>query len=42
MIKYLWKKIDWTVVQIVVLIGVLPAMLVIGTLFYQLFSANYR
>jgi hypothetical protein len=42
MIKYLWKKIDWTVVQVVILVGMLPVMLVIGALFYQLFSAKYR
>ncbi len=42
MIKYLWKKIDWTVVQVVVLVGMLPAMLIIGAVFFQLFSAKYR
>jgi len=35
------SKIDWEVVQIMVLVGMLPAMLVVGALFPSLL-ANYR
>ena len=34
-------KIDWELVQIVVLVGMLPAMLIVGALFPSLL-ANYR
>ena len=34
-------KIDWELIQIVVLVGMLPAMLVVGALFPQML-ANYR
>jgi hypothetical protein len=40
-IKYLWKRIDWEVVQIVALVGTVPVMLLIGALFPSLL-ANYR
>lgn len=40
-IKYLWKRIDWEVVQIVALVGTVPVMLLIGALFPS-FLANYR
>ena len=39
--KHLWKKIDWDVVQILVLVGMVPTMLIIGALFPS-FLANYR
>lgn len=39
--KHLWKSIDWDVVQILVLVGMVPAMLIIGALFPSLL-ANYR
>jgi len=35
------SKIDWEVVQIMVLVGMLPAMIVVGALFPSLL-ANYR
>lgn len=35
------KKFDWEVVQIIFIVGTLPAMLVIGALFYPLFSSKY-
>lgn len=41
-VKYYWKRIDWTVVQVIVLVGMLPAMLIFGALFFPLFSAKYR
>jgi len=34
-------KIDWELVQIMVLVGMLPAMIVVGALFPSLL-ANYR
>jgi hypothetical protein len=34
------KKIDWDVVQAVLLVGTLPAMLIFGAIFPSLF-ANY-
>ena len=34
-------KIDWELIQIVVLVGMLPAMLIVGALFPSLL-ANYR
>lgn len=39
--KHLWKSIDWDVVQILVLVGMVPAMLIIGA-FFPSFLANYR
>jgi hypothetical protein len=35
------KKIDWELIQIIVLVGMLPAMIVVGAIFPSLF-ANYR
>jgi len=35
------SKIDWELVQIMVLVGMLPAMIVVGALFPSLL-ANYR
>ena len=32
------KKIDWDVVQAIVLVGMLPAMLVFGAIFPTLFA----
>ncbi|MEY3586888.1 MAG: hypothetical protein RL696_515 [Actinomycetota bacterium] len=32
------KKIDWELVQSIVLVGMLPAMLIIGALFPSLFA----
>lgn len=40
-IKYLWKQIDWNVVQVIVLVGMVPAMILFGALFYPLFTPNY-
>ena len=34
-------KIDWELIQIVVLVGMLPAMLIVGALFPHML-ANYR
>lgn len=39
-IKHYWKKIDWELVQILALVGMLPTMLIIGALFPS-FLANY-
>ncbi len=41
MIKYYWKKIDWNVVAVVMLVGMVPAMLIIGALFFPLFTSYY-
>jgi hypothetical protein len=35
------KKFDWEVIQVILIVGTLPAMLLIGALFYPLFSPNY-
>lgn len=35
------RKIDWDVIQALVLVWTLPAMLVLGAVFYQLFSSKY-
>ncbi len=35
------KKIDWELIQIVVLVGMLPGMIAFGAIFPSLF-ANYR
>jgi hypothetical protein len=32
------KKIDWDVVQAIVLVGMLPAMLIVGALFPSFFT----
>ena len=32
------KKIDWDVVQVVVIVGMLPVMLVIGAIFPSFFA----
>jgi hypothetical protein len=42
MIKYYWKRIDWNVVLVAVMVGMLPVMLIFGALFFPLFSAKYR
>jgi len=39
--KRFWQKIDWEVVQILVLVGMLPTMLIVGAMFPS-FLANYR
>ena len=41
LIKHYWKKIDWTVVQILILVGMVPTMIIVGALFPS-FLANYR
>jgi hypothetical protein len=41
MIKYYWKRIDWTVVQVVALIGLVPAMLIIGAIFFPVLTSYY-
>lgn len=38
MIKHYWKKIDWELVQILVLVGMLPTMLIVGALFPSLLA----
>lgn len=40
-IKYLWKQIDWELVQILVLVGMLPTMLIIGALFPAFLTPYY-
>ncbi len=40
-IKYYWKRIDWNVVTVVMLVGMVPAMLIIGALFFPLFTSYY-
>ena len=35
------KKIDWQLIEIIVLVGMMPAMIAFGAIFPSLF-ANYR
>jgi len=35
------QKLDWDLIQVVVLVGMMPAMLIVGALFPSLL-ANYR
>jgi hypothetical protein len=40
-IKYLWRRIDWNVVQVIVLVGLVPAWLIIGAIFFPIFTSYY-
>lgn len=42
MIKHYWKKIDWTVVQILILVGMVPMMILIGALFPAFLTPYYE
>ena len=42
MIKHYWNKIDWTVVQILVLVGMVPTMILIGALFPAFLTPYYE
>jgi hypothetical protein len=39
--KYYKKQIDWNVVQVIVLVGIVPAMLIIGAIFFPLLTSYY-
>jgi hypothetical protein len=39
--KHFLKQIDWNVVQVIILVGLVPAMILIGALFFPLFTPNY-
>lgn len=39
--KYYWKKIDWDVVQILLLVGTIPLMIIIGGIFFRFFTPYY-
>ena len=41
LIKRYWKKIDWDVVQILIIVGIVPIMIVIGGLFFWFFTPYY-
>lgn len=40
--KDLWRRIDWDVVQIIVLVGMVPAMILIGALFPAFLTPYYE
>lgn len=40
--KKIASKIDWDVIQMLILVWTLPGMLVLGAVFYELFSSRYR
>ncbi len=42
MIKYYWKKIDWDVITVIALVGIVPVMLIIGALFFPLLTSYYN
>lgn len=35
------SRIDWELIQIIVLIGFIPGMILLGGIFYDLFTPNY-
>jgi hypothetical protein len=39
--KKIMKSIDWDVVQIIILVGMVPGMIIVGAIFPSLL-ANYR
>lgn len=41
LIKHYWKKIDWDVVQILLLVGMVPLMIIIGGIFFRFFTPYY-
>ncbi|MEY4714498.1 MAG: hypothetical protein RIQ37_828 [Actinomycetota bacterium] len=41
MSKSLFKKIDWDVIRVLVLVWLMPGMLVLGAIFYPFFSSKY-
>jgi hypothetical protein len=40
-LKYYKQQIDWNIVQVIVLIGMVPAMLVIGAIFFPFLTSYY-
>ena len=40
-VKYYWKRIDWGIVQVVFIVGTVPAMLIIGAIFFPFFTSYY-
>jgi len=40
-IKKIIKSIDWDLVQVVIIVGTVPIMLIVGALFYPFFTPNY-
>jgi hypothetical protein len=40
-LKYYKKQIDWNVVQVIALVGLVPAMLIIGAIFFPLLTSYY-
>lgn len=40
-IKYLWKQIDWDVVQVIFIVGLIPSWLIIGAIFFPIFTSYY-
>jgi len=39
--KYYKKQIDWNVVQVIALVGLVPAMLIIGAIFFPFLTSYY-
>lgn len=39
--KYYRKQIDWNVVQVIALVGLVPAMLIIGAIFFPFLTSYY-
>lgn len=37
----LMSRIDWELLQIIVLVGFIPGMILLGGIFYDLFTPNY-
>lgn len=40
-VKHLWKQIDWNVVLVIVLVGLVPSWLVIGAIFFPMLTSYY-
>jgi hypothetical protein len=40
-LNYYKKQIDWNVVQVIALVGLVPAMLIIGAIFFPFFTSYY-
>lgn len=40
-VKYYWKRVDWDIVKVAFIVGTVPAMLIIGAIFFPLFTSYY-
>lgn len=41
MAKYYWNRIDWDIVKVAFIVGTVPAMLIIGAIFFPFFTSYY-